>query len=115
MSGIDPGLVPGGVNRPKYNYTPAAARVPSWTTTPYQPYTDVREQPELNFKPLPSKCEICSSEEQLGQVSRNGQLHPVCAKCERTLELVALEQAAEELLGKRSRREEAAQWLAKTK
>ena len=115
MSGIDPGLVPGGVNRPKYAFTPASARPESWTTTPYQPYGEVPERPKLIFEPLPSNCEICASEEQLGQVSRNGQLHPVCTKCQRTLELIALEQAAEELLGKRSRREEAEQWLDKTK
>ena len=114
MSEIDPGLIPGGVNRDKYAFTPAHARPASWTTTPYKPYTEVRERPELNFTPPPSACEICSSEEDLGQVSRNGQLHPVCAKCERTLELIALEQAADDLIGKRSRREEAARWLDKT-
>ena len=114
MSTPDPGLLPGGIDRSKYSYTPAHARPPSWTTTPYKPYHEVPERPELNITAPPSECEICASEEQLGQVSRGGQLHPVCAKCQRTLELIELEQAAEDRIGKRSRREEATRWLDKT-
>jgi len=114
MNNIDPGLLPGGVNKRSYQYTPAEARPANWTTSPYQPVTQPPPRPELHFQPPASACEICSSEEQLGQVSRDGQLHPVCAKCERTIELLALEQAAEELLGKRARREAVTQWLDKT-